>query len=85
LSELDADDIVEVTLNGAANVRLLDGENLKRYRIGSHYNYFGGPVSRSPYLIRVPHCDHWHLVIDLGGYIGKVRSSVRVLRAVEDP
>lgn len=36
-------------------------------------------VKRSPYKITVPNSAHWYVTIDLGGYAGTVRHSVRVL------
>jgi hypothetical protein len=72
--------IVEVTLSGnAANVQLMDSSNFSNYRAGRQYRYFGGHATRSPVRIPIPSSGHWHVVIDLGGYAGNVRSSVRVL------
>lgn len=82
--EVDAGvhDIVEVTLDNAANVQLLDATNYQNYRNGQVYRYFGGYVKNSPYRIRPPHQGHWHIVIDTGGYAGTVRASVQVLQGV---
>ncbi|MDQ3814024.1 MAG: DUF1883 domain-containing protein [Armatimonadota bacterium] len=79
--ELDAgpDDVVEVTLDHAANVQLLDETNYLNYRDGRPYTYRGGYVKTSPYRIRPSYQGHWHLVIDLGGYAGTVRASAKVL------
>jgi hypothetical protein len=79
LSQLSGGETVEVTLANAANVRLLDSLNLNSYRRGAQYQFYGGYVTHSPYTVRVPHAGHWHLVLDLGGYPGQIRSSVRVL------
>ena len=73
-------EIVEVVLSGnAANVRLLDGLNFSSYRGGRKHRYFGGCARKSPVRIAVPHSGHWHVVIDLQGLRGNVRSSVRVI------
>ena len=40
--QLMAGDIVEVTLDKQANVRLLDGTNFLRYRSGQQHTYYGG-------------------------------------------
>ncbi len=79
--EVDAgpDDVIEVTLNSAANVRLLDSSNFHSYRGGRRHRYLGGHVTRSPYRMRAPQQGHWYIVIDLGGYSGSVRAGVRVL------
>lgn len=76
---LDSGDIVEVTLDGQANVRLLDATNFSRYRHGQQHSYRGGLATLSPYRLSAPHAGHWHLVVDLGGYRGRVSASVRVL------
>jgi hypothetical protein len=78
--DLGADDVVEVTLDKQANVRLLDATNYALYRNGGQYRYYGGLAKESPVRIRVPHAGPWHLVIDLGGYAGTVRASAHVLQ-----
>ncbi len=81
--EIDADDgdVVEVTLDRQANVRILDGTNFSSYRAGRRYRYAGGLAARSPVLVPAPGAGHWHVVVDLQGYVGKVRAALRVLRA----
>lgn len=79
LKQLGRGETVEVTLDSAANVLLLDSSNFSSYRHGRRYNYYGGYVTRSPYRVPVPRAGHWHVVIDLGGNSGRVRSGVRVL------
>lgn len=78
--DLATGDIVEVTLDKQANVRLLDVTNYLQYCNGARHRYHGGLVKESPVRIRAPHAGHWHLVIDLGGYGGAVRASARVLQ-----
>lgn len=73
-------DIVEVTLDKQANVRLLDDVNYSRYRSGAQYRYYGGLATKSPVQISAPHPGHWYLVVDLGGHAGSVRASVRTIR-----
>lgn len=72
-------EVIEVSLDHAANVLLLDSTNYSHYRGGDSYRYHGGYVTSSPYRISPPRRDHWHLVVDLGGYAGTVRASARVL------
>jgi len=79
LNQLSGGEMVQVTLANAANVRLLDEINFGIYRQGGSYRFHGGYVTQSPYVVRVPGPGHWHLVLDLGGYAGQIRSSVRVL------
>jgi hypothetical protein len=56
--EFDADpeDIIEVTLDRAANVQLLDPDNYENYRNGHGYRYRGGTPrrARSLWPYRVP-------------------------------
>ena len=77
--DLTAGDVLEVTLDNAANVQLLDPSNYQNYRDGRQYHYHGGYVTASPFQITPPQAGHWHLVIDLGGNAGKVSASVRIL------
>ncbi|MEX0784028.1 MAG: DUF1883 domain-containing protein [Dehalococcoidia bacterium] len=73
-------EVVEVTLSGtAANVRLMDSSNFQNFRAGRRHSYRGGHYTRSPAHLQIPHSGHWHVTIDLGGYRGTVRTSVRVL------
>jgi len=69
---------VEVTLDKQANVRLLDDYNYSKYKRGDNHQYYGGLAKTSPATLKPPHSGHWHLVIDLGGYAGTVRASVRL-------
>lgn len=77
--QLKSGDIVEVDLDKQANVRLLDDSNFSSYRRGDRHQYFGGLAEKTPARIPAPHAGHWHLVIDLGGFAGTVRASVRVI------
>jgi hypothetical protein len=81
LGQLGPGQVVEVSLNIAANVQLLDPSNFNLYRSGASFKYFGGHQTSSPCRILVPTSGHWHLAIDLGGASGNLRSEVRVLDA----
>lgn len=73
-------EIVEVILKGnAANVRLMDNSNFQSYRSGRRHRYIGGLAKRSPVRLQIPRSGHWYVAVDMGGYKGKVRSSVRML------
>ena len=78
--DLTGGDVVEVTLDKKANVRLLDEMNFSNYKRGERHTYYGGLAKESPARLAPPHPGHWHLVIDLGGYSGAVRASVRTLQ-----
>ncbi|TOJ74303.1 hypothetical protein CGI33_20745 [Vibrio parahaemolyticus] len=80
LGHLTTGQAVEVTLQGnAANILLLDSANFSKYQRGQAYEYFGGHATTSITKLPVPKSGHWHVAVDLGGYAGNVRSSVRVL------
>jgi hypothetical protein len=78
--ELASSDEVEVTMDREANVRLLDQSNYDHYRKGEKHTYHGGLMKRSPARLAAPSAGRWHLVIDLGGYAGTVKASVRIVR-----
>ena len=78
--QLAPSDVVEVTLDRAANVMLLTPSGYDAYRGGRSYRYHGGHVTQSPYRVRPPHAGSWHLVVDLGGHAGTVRASCRVIK-----
>ena len=73
LGHMCAGEMVEVSLAGnAANVLLLDSANLGHFKRGARYRYFGGQQTNSLGRLRVPSSGHWHVVIHLGGYAGRV-------------
>lgn len=72
-------DVVRVTLDKQANVRLMDDSNFASYKRGQQHHYYGGLATKSPIDIAVPHGGNWNLIVDLGGYAGTVRASVQVL------
>ena len=78
--DLARDDDVEVTLDGQANVRLLDDANFELYRRRQRHSYHGGLATRSPVRLAAPRPGRWHVVVDLGGYSGTVRAGVRPLK-----
>jgi Domain of unknown function (DUF1883) len=73
LGQLDEGSTVLVRLRGnAANVMLVDALNFALYRAGEHFLFTGGFTRRSPVRLQVPEEGHWYLVLDLGGYRGRV-------------
>ena len=71
--------IVVVTLDAQANVRLLDSSNYNAYQKGRQHKFYGGRATKSPVKLIIPYSAHWYLVIDLGGYSGRVKHSARIL------
>ena len=77
--ELQAGDIVEVTLDAPANVMLLDPTNFSNYKNGLSYRYHGGHATESPVRLRTPRPGTWYVVVNLGGYPGRVRAGVQII------
>jgi hypothetical protein len=76
---IDEGEAVLVQLSGTeANVLVMSDSDFRNYRSGGRYNYFGGHFKRSPAVVRPPG-GRWNVVVDLGGYAGKVEASVRVI------
>jgi len=71
--------VVLVTLSAQANVKLLDESNFRAYQRRGRHEYFGGLAKVSPARITVPRSGNWYVTIDLGGYVGRVNASVRVV------
>lgn len=76
--DLDAGDEVVVDLDAKANVLLMDPANFGAYQRGGSYRYHGGHAEKTPATVVAPHGGRWHLVVDLGGYPGRVSASARV-------
>ena len=73
--EVGPGDVIEVSLDRAANVQLLDDANFDNYCNGRPYRYHGGHATQSPVYLTPPHQGRWHVVIDLGGGAGSVRAT----------
>jgi len=74
-------DAILVSLSGTeANVMVMDDSNFRSYRSRSSFKYFGGHYKKSPAVVRPPNSGHWNVVVDLGGYAGKIEASVQVIQ-----
>jgi hypothetical protein len=62
--DLDGRDVVQVTVNTAAYVYLMDDENYALYLDDQEFEYYGGRIDRSPHRTRAPFAGIWHLVIE---------------------
>jgi hypothetical protein len=78
LGRLRRGSTVVVTLANRANVLLMNASNYRNYASGRRAQYVGGEARTSPVRLPVPRDDHWFVAIDLGGYSGRIRSSVGV-------
>jgi uncharacterized protein DUF1883 len=77
--DANAGDVIEVILDRAANVQLLDPENYANYANGRGYRYRGGYATTSPVRLDVPRAGTWHVVIDHGGGAGQVRAVAQLV------
>lgn len=80
LGYLFGNEIIEVTLDAAANVCLLDSNNFYRYKNGYDFDYRGGYVNFSPYQIAIPYAGKWFVTIDLGEYGGNIGYTINVIK-----
>lgn len=58
---------VEVQLNYASDVFLVDSTNYHRYTSGQRFEYFGGHYTRSPVRISVQGSGRWYLIVNGSG------------------
>lgn len=79
LGLLEEGTTVVVSLDAVANVCVLDHANFLYYQMDTSFKYLGGYITRSPYYAVIPQGGFWHVVIDLGGYEGRIGSSVKII------
>lgn len=80
LGHLESGRVVEISLSGnAANVLLLDSSNFQNYKRNKRYQYIGGLAKRSPVRLKTNKSSHWHVVVNMNGLAGTVRSGVTVI------
>jgi Domain of unknown function (DUF1883) len=79
-SWLNRGEVAVIDLDSQANVMLMDDLDFSAYRRGDSFNCYGGLAERTPIRLVAPSSGHWNVVIDLGGYAGRIRASVRFLR-----
>lgn len=84
LDNVNQKDTIKVSLSSQANLKLLDDQNFQAYQEGEKYQYYGGFAKESPIILNPPHQGHWNLVIDLGGYPGRVKAEVKVIKVKDD-
>lgn len=58
---------VEVHLQHAADVFLVDSINYQHYKAGRRFKYFGGKYTRTPVNISVEGTGRWYLIVRGGG------------------
>lgn len=85
LGTLHGGEIVEVRLNGQANVKLMTSSNYSAYKNGGRHTYYGGLATKTPVRLPVPNSGHWYVTVDLGGHTGKVSASINLLPGLLKP
>lgn len=80
LGYLSGGETVVITIDTQANVLLLDSINHSNYKSGRAYKYRGGFQEHSPIRMSIPGPGIWHIVINLDGASGRIRSSVNVVK-----
>lgn len=55
---------VDVELQYAADVFLVDSVNLRKYKAGQSFKYFGGHYTKSPVTITVSGSGRWYLIVN---------------------
>ena len=83
--QLNPNDVVEVTLNTIANVKLMDPTNFLYYRNKRKYKFTGGIAKPPKYTVSPPSKGRWHVVIDMEGFSGDVVASAKVIRGILIP
>lgn len=70
---------VEVTVNQAANVYLVNQKGYQNYLNGNEFSHQGGYITELPARLRIPSSNHWYVIVDNGDEpIARVTSSVKV-------
>lgn len=77
---LHAGDVLRVTLDHQADVRLLDDANYALLKAKSKYESVGGHATKSPVVLVAPSDGHWNLIIDAGDHTRELHASVDVLK-----
>lgn len=74
--------VVEVTVNQAAYVYLVNAQGYQNYLNGNEFSYKGGYTSDKIYRIRIPSSNHWYIIVDNGDNpITGIVSSAKVKNA----
>ena len=58
---------VEVQLNHASDVFLVDSYNYQNYQRGQQFKYFGGHYTKTPVTITVTGVGRWYLIVQGDG------------------
>ncbi len=78
MGNLKAGNYVEIRMNMAANVRVMNMEAFENYKKKMPHDFIGGYVRFTPYAVTLPADGHWFVAVDRGGRPGTVTASVSI-------
>jgi hypothetical protein len=61
-------EIIEVEIDTPTKVKFMTGRELKAYKMGKTYSYYGGRFEESPVRFVVPFDSMWNVVVEKGTY-----------------
>ncbi|MEO8590509.1 MAG: DUF1883 domain-containing protein [Flavobacteriales bacterium] len=62
-------EIIEVSIDKPTKVKFMTGRDMKAYKMGKTYTYFGGLFEESPVRFVVPYDSMWNVVVEKGTYM----------------
>ena len=71
--------IIEITLNERAIVRVLDTLNYYKYSQGKSYNAIFEYRNTPSLRVKVPHKSKWHVIVEHGIFDGVIKAIVDVV------
>ena len=61
-------EIIEVTIDKPTKVKFMTGRDIKAYKMGKTYSYYGGLFEESPVRFVIPYDSVWNVVVEKGSY-----------------
>jgi len=61
-------EIIEVAIDQPTKVKFMTGRDMKAYKLGKTYTYFGGLFEESPVRFVVPYDSMWNVVVEKGTF-----------------
>ena len=76
----DPQNVIKVSLNHKANIKLLDTVSYYKYRNGKPFQPTAEFIDVASIQIKVPHKSNWHILVEHGDYYkGILRALVDVI------
>lgn len=61
-------EIIEVEIDQPTKVKFMTGKEMKAYKLGKTYSYFGGLFDESPVRFVIPFDSVWNVVVEKGTF-----------------